>query len=318
MTENNSKNSLKQILDLKNDFLNELKSLNYSENTILAYSKEIDYFIEYFRGYYEEMDLIDINRPFIQSSLTFREKMSKYGKISPNTKKMYLKALYQFFVYITDALNGIKDFTSLFNKIKIQTEKNEKNYLNAEEIKRLLNYINILQKKEHSYIICRNVLFLKLLLYTGMRASEIVNLKLSDITTYEDDISMYQIRVFGKGKKEAYCYVDKIKIQDEIEEIISLRKKLGIASEYIFVSKKGRQITRYEYYTIVSKILKKAGINKKGLHIFRHTLGFQLAQKGVRIEDIQEILRHSNINTTRIYVQRKENDKVSALKKIDY
>jgi len=59
------KNSLELLLKLKDDFLIELKSLNYSENTILAYSKEIDYFIEYFRGFYEEMDLIDIKRPFI-------------------------------------------------------------------------------------------------------------------------------------------------------------------------------------------------------------------------------------------------------------
>ena len=164
----------------------------------------------------------------------------------------------------------------------------------------------------------RNILLIKLLLFTGMRASEVINVKLSDLKTYEEDIDVYQIKIIGKGSKEAYCYVDKSKIDDVLEKLITLRKQQNIESDYLFVSKTGRQITRHEAYIAVSGILKKAGINKKGLHIFRHTLGFHLAQKGVRLEDIQEILRHSNINTTRIYVQRRELDKVKGIKKIGF
>jgi len=96
-----------------------------------------------------------------------------------------------------------------------------------------------------------------------MRASEIVNLKLSDITTYEDDNYMYQIRVFGKGKKKRSV----ISINQNSRRIRRnniFQKETGDKLGICLCIEEGRQITRYEYYTIVSKILKKAGINKKG------------------------------------------------------
>ncbi|ADR19978.1 tyrosine-type recombinase/integrase [Calditerrivibrio nitroreducens] len=318
MTPKPAENPIPILQKHKENFLNELKSQNYSKNTITAYSQEIDYFIEFFRGFQDDMEIIDINRPFIQQSLIFREENSKTGKIATNTKKMYLKALYQFFVYLTDAMNGIKDFTTLFSKIKIKAETRQKEYLNEVEIKRLLNYINVKKNKRMSFITCRNILLIKILLYTGMRASEVINIKLSDITTYEQDKNIIQIRIIGKGNKEGFCYIDHLKISEELEDTLLFRKRLNITSEYLFTTKTGRQMTRQEAFLATANILKKAGINKKGLHLFRHTLGFHLAQKGVRIEDIQEILRHSNINTTRIYVQRREADKINGIKKIDY
>jgi integrase/recombinase XerD len=318
MTPKPAENPIPILQKHKENFLIELKSQNYSENTILAYSREIEYFIEYFRGFQDEMDIIDINRPFVQQSIIFREENSRTGKISTNTKKMYLKALYQFFIYLTEVMNGIKDFTTAFNKIKIQTETKQKEYLTEEEIKRLLNYINLQKNKRLSYISWRNILLIKILFYTGMRASEVINIKLSDMKTYEEDKNIIQIKVIGKGNKEAYCYIDHMKIEEELEEVLRHRKLHNIESEYLFTTKTGRQITRQEAFIAIEKILKQAGINKKGLHLFRHTLGFLLAQKGVRLEDIQEILRHSNINTTRIYVQRREADKINGIKKIDY
>lgn len=151
-----------------------------------------------------------------------------------------------------------------------------------------------------------------------MRASELINIKLSDLKDFEEDKSVFQIKTFGKGKKEAFCYIDKSKIEDTLERLLKLRKQLNITSEYIFVSKNNRIVSRTELYLVTAQFLKNAGISKRGVHIFRHTLGFHLAQKGVRIEDIQEILRHSNLNTTKIYVQRREQDKVNGIKKIDY
>lgn len=318
MTQNNSENPVKFLEYHLKNFKNELIQLNYSENTIKTYLREINYFIEYFREFQDEMNITDINRPFIQKSLIFREKFSKKGKISSNTKVLYIKALHIFFNYLTDVMNGIVNFSIHFDKIKIQTEKKEKKYLNDDEIKRLITYLNYKSNISKSYIARRNVLLVKILLYTGMRITEAINLKIDDFQVSELDKNVFQIRVFGKGKKEGFCYIDRLKIEDDLEEIKHLKKIYNINSDYIFVSKSNRQITRTECYTIVKNILKKSGINKTGLHIFRHTLGYHLAQKGVRIEDIQEILRHSNINTTRIYIQRREIDKIEGIKKIDF
>lgn len=318
MTQNTHENPVKFLEFHVKNFKNELSQLNYSENTIKTYLREINYFIEYFREFQEEMSITDINRPFIQQSLTFREKFSKKGKISSNTKILYIKALHSFFNYLTDVMNGTVNFSIHFDKIKIQSEKKERVYLNDDEIKRLITYLNYKSNTARSYIARRNILLVKILLYTGMRITEAINLKMDDLQVSELDKNVFQIKVFGKGKKEAFCYIDRLKIEDDLEELRHFRKIYNIHSDYIFVSKSNRQITRTESYLIVRNILKKAGINKTGVHIFRHTLGYHLAQRGVRIEDIQEILRHSNINTTRIYVQRKEIDKIEGIKKIDF
>lgn len=318
MTPKYTENPIKVLEFHKENFKNELIQMNYSENTINSYIKEINYFIEYFREFQDKMAITDINRPFIQQSIIFREKFSKKGKISANTKIIYIKALKSFLNYLTDAYNGVINFGIHFDKIKIQTEKKEKTYLNEEEIKRLLNYINLKSIKAKSYVSIRNILLIKILLFTGMRVSELINLKISDIQVSDLDNNVFQIKVFGKGKKEAICYIDRSKIEDNLEDLKKIRKLCKITTDYLFASKSNRQITRIEVYSFVKKLFQKIGINKTGVHIFRHTLGFHLAQKGVRIEDIQEILRHSNINTTRIYVQRKELDKIEGIKKIDF
>lgn len=295
------------------DFIFYLRHSNYSSNTIKTYYREIEFFLEYFRQYSEEMDIFDINRPFIVGSLEFREKASNSTTVSFNTKKIYIAALYQFFVYLTDLVNGRKDFTYLFRNIKIQIEKKQKQYLTQEEVNRLLNYI---KPFGNTFLQIRNKLMIKFLLFAGLRVSELLGLKISDITTAEEDKNVFKIRVFGKGRKEAFCYIDRSKIEDDLEEFLRIRRRFKINSDYLFISKTNRVLRRDEVYKICTNALKKAGIDKKGVHIFRHTLGFILAQKGVRIEDIQDILRHSNINTTRIYVQRTEKDIINTVKKL--
>jgi integrase/recombinase XerD len=309
-------NVIEVLKRYKKEFLNELKIQNYSENTIETYSKEIEYFIEYFRMFQDEIGLEEINRPFIQQSLIFREEQSVKDKISANTKKLYIKALYQFCIYLTDCLEGKKDFTAPFQKINVRSEIKEKKYLNEDEVERLFNYLEVLKNQRKMYPTIRNILLVKIVYFTGMRVSEVLNLTFNDIKEFEGDKDIWQIRVFGKGKKEAFCYIKKDKIGEELEQLQRFRSKFHIDTPYLFCSKKGRKLTRFEAYDVFTTTLRKAGINKQGVHIFRHTLGFNLAQKNVRIEDIQEVLRHANISTTRIYVQRKEIDKINSVKKI--
>lgn len=87
MTPKPTENPIIILEKLKEQFTNELKYQNYSENTILAYEREIDYFIEYFREFQEEMDILDINRPFIQKSINFREEQSNKEKYQQTQKK---------------------------------------------------------------------------------------------------------------------------------------------------------------------------------------------------------------------------------------
>ena len=296
-----------QLIEIKSGLLDELRALGYSNNTIELYSKEIDYFIDFCTQYDGEITYREIVRPIIIESLQYREKMSPKGKISSNTKEIYIDALKRLFRYIQEEIDGYRDYLAMFDKIKVRKEKKEKPYLNDEEIERFLDVIER-NKRYNTFTKIRNTLLAKLLLYGGLRISEALKLTFDDFTDANGG-ETYKIRVLGKGNKQASVYIRKDLISDELESLREFNR-----SNRLFVTSKGRNMTRMEATAAINRFYERAGIKKKGLHILRHTLAMKLLREGVDIVHIQKILRHSNISTTTIYAHSTEEDMIKIAK----
>jgi integrase/recombinase XerD len=303
---------IRQLEAYKEAFIEDMRSLERSENTIKTYSKEIDIFIEFAREYDEEMEIEDINRPFIMEAIRFRSNFTDRGEISNATKKLFLSALKAYFLFISDVMPERKDFMSIFRKIKIKSKKRQKEHLTDSEVNNLLNYLERTKNKTPSLHIYRNTLLIKLMLYAGLRISEALSLKHSDFILSDIDKDLYIIKITGKGDKEEFVYVKTSLVEDELEYI----KKYFPGEDRIMLTRNKKPLKPDEAYRMIKRYFNKVGIKKSGLHIFRHTLGFRLADRGVPIEDIQDILRHSNINTTRIYVNRTAKHKIDAINKL--
>lgn len=286
-------------------------ALNYSNNTLELYNRAINMFIEYSLQHQDEMKLSDIKSIYFTGYLNFLEdEAKKNGKrinngnyISKSTKRTYLKAIKNFFTFINDNNDEFFTFERYFKNIKIvDSSKMEEKliYLNKDEIGWLLNTIERNKSKKDDYNSFRNALLVKLMLYGGLRISETLNISLDNFTYGQND-EIYNIEIYGKGAKEQIGFISKKSIDDEVNYF----KTIGnlTKDDFIMRTKSGKQLNRTNAYQIVNRIYKKAGIQKKGLHLLRHTLAMRLTQRGVNPIIIKKILRHSNIATTTIYAK---------------
>ena len=152
-------------------------------------------------------------------------------------------------------------------------------------------------------------------MYTGIRISELINLKWTDISEYSDENQgiVYVLLIKGKGNKERYTYI----AYDIILKNIEYLKDKSAHSTYIFLTTHGNICNRSMLYEGVDNLLSKAGIKKSGLHIFRHTFARTLVDKDVNLSTIKDLLGHSNITiTAQFYAKSNENAKRNALSKL--
>jgi integrase/recombinase XerD len=152
---------------------------------------------------------------------------------------------------------------------------------------------------------------IKILLYGGLRASELLGLKFDDVE-YLQKHEVYKIKVLGKGNKERYTYIDSYKIQKEIIFLLSKKK------DYVAETKPGKVMDRKNLWSMVLSFYQKSGVDKKrGVHILRHTFAQSLVEGNVNLSTIQDLLGHANIQTTMIYARTNEKNKIEAIKNTD-
>ena len=134
---------------------------------------------------------------------------------------------------------------------------------------------------------------------TGVRISELLSLRVSDISLAEGFV-----RVFGKGRKERIIPLGRWAIKAIKEYLQVARPKMlkGRTSEYLFLNNRGQKLSRMGFWKILQEFLKKAKITKRVTpHTFRHSFATHLLEGGANLRAVQEMLGHANIVTTQIY-----------------
>lgn len=273
------------------DFSRTLKiERNYSNNTISSYLsdlKSFDSFLEKNRINFKELN----NK---HTKLFFRNLSKK--KFSPRTIKRKFSSLSSYFSFLLDRriiknnpLNGV--FTPKIPKILPEI-------LTIEEIN---NIFLAAESSKNEILSLRDRCILEMLYSSGLRVSEVCELRINNI---QFDLDL--IRFFGKGSKERIIpltyYARKWlkKYLSESRKILSSRSKRS--SNYVFLSNNGLSLTRMAIWLSVKKYVNSAGVLKKiSPHTFRHSLATHLIDGGANLIEVQALLGHADISTTEIY-----------------
>jgi integrase/recombinase XerD len=243
----------------------ELKLRAFSPHTVNSYLYYNKQFLDFVKKKPEEVNEDDIKN-FI-------------------AKKLSEKTSAKSIVLIRAALKFFYDEILKKNIVTLKSPKVSRKLpivLTKDEVKTLINSI---KNEKHKLIV-------KLLYSSGLRLSELVNLKVGDL---ELDENMGWVRG-GKGGKDR-LFILSPKLSKELKEFVKNKKK----SDYLFIGRKGKMSPR-NVQKIVAIAGKKSGIGKRvHVHTLRHSFATHLLENGVDIRKIQELLGHSNLSTTQIY-----------------
>lgn len=273
-----------------------------SDNTIASYTNDIKKLVRYLEANEFYISPITIDGDEIK---TFIYEVSK--EINPRSQSRLISGLRNFFDYLI-----FEDFrkdnpTDLLEAPKVARELPDT--LSEQEINKIVEEVErdieiheksikpkIVEKRKQ---LIRNKVMLEALYSCGLRVSELINLKISDL--YFDEGF---IRVVGKGNKMRFVPIN-YNTQNIIESFIKeVRQKTAAAGheDYLFLNRRGKKLTRNMIFTIVKEAALKAGIEKKiSPHTFRHSFATHLLENGADLRAIQQMLGHESITTTEIY-----------------
>lgn len=275
-----------------NEFLTHLKvDRNYSPETIKSYRKDIDKFFAFL--FKEDIDMNEVDQIVIRNFLT-QELSSGVTKRSCKRRLSSLRHFYKFLV----KEGYVEDNPFLF----VSAPKTEIKYPRAlykEQIQEILKE-NSKRTDELAY---RDQAILSVLYYSGIRASELVNLTTQSVT-----LSQRIINVIGKGNKERIipitdeCKKDLEKYLKYTRPILRGRCRVGKESSALFLNSKGEKLTARGLEYILDSVENKTG-TFVGLHphILRHSFATHLLENGADLRIIQELLGHASINATQVY-----------------
>ena len=288
------------------EFLDHIKNeRNYSPMTVDSYRRDIEKFFSFLNK--EDCLVDDVDLIIIRNFLT--EEIN--NGISKRSCKRRLSSLHHFYGFLSQKnyvkLNPFDYITSP------KTEKKLPHVLYQEDVEALLKA----NKQRTDELASRDQAILEVLYYCGVRASELINIKLSDI-----NLRSRSVRVIGKGRKERIvpfttdCADSISKYLTDCRPILKSKYDLhpdfeenGIKKEYyqLFLNNNGRKMTLRGLEFILDKIEEKTGeYVDLHPHLLRHSFATQLLSRGADLRVIQELLGHSSINTTQIYTHVSE------------
>lgn len=276
--------------NLLNQFLDTLEiQKQYSLHTIEAYKKDISDFIDFLNreaiNNLQEVDYIII-RNYLGTLYD--------DELQSSTIARKLSSLRSFYDYLLRH-QEVKDNPFVLTKAP-KLEKKNPDFLFYEEINELLDKID-----ESTPLGIRNRAIIELMYASGLRASEVVGMKLGDI-----DRSRQVIHILGKGKKERYVPFHELALECLDRYLDEARFSLMVNAkekhQYVFVNKNGNPLTTRGLRDILDRMALNTGIGRRlHPHAIRHTFATHLLDQGAELRFVQEMLGHSNLSTTQIY-----------------
>lgn len=260
-----------------------------SQNSVSAYINDISKLINYLDKHYSKVTPVKVKLEHLKEFIAWLNEK----EISPRTQARTISGIKSFYKYLMVEGKVTTDPTSLLESPKIGRKLPD--VLSIEEIDHLIDGVD-LDKSEGQ----RNKAMLETLYSCGLRVSELVSLKITNL--YFDQGF---IRVEGKGNKERLVPVSG-KAIEEVERYMSgYRKRLNVAKDsenILFLNRRGQKLSRVMVFTIIKGLAKKTGLQKSiSPHTFRHSFATHLINGGADLRAVQEMLGHESILTTEIY-----------------
>ena len=279
------------------DFENFLKfERNFSDNTLDAYLRDIRKLRDYADSEMDNLGPLEITYENLQEYLF---QLSK-KKFSERTQARWISSIKAFFKYLVDDEVRTDNPSSLLEGPKLGLYLPDT--LSFDDVEKIISAIDIstdLGRRNHCMI--------EVLYGCGLRVSELIDLKISNINFKE----LY-LKVDGKGDKSRFVplanWTSKL-IKEYINEVRSKYKINKKCEDILFLNSRGSAMSRVIVFIIIKELTEKAGINKKiSPHTFRHSFATHLLQNGADLRYIQEMLGHSSITTTEIYTHLKNEE----------
>lgn len=267
------------------DFLNYLLfEKKYSKNTIVSYKEDLIKLFNYCES--KKIKINKISKNEIQEYIRFINK-----DLNSSTTSRNISTLKSFYKYLLLDKEITQNPMSDINNPKMK--KKLPKVLTEEEVDRLLD-INL--QTDFDY---RNKAMLELMYSSGLRVSELINLKVNDI-----DLQQELVRIFGKGSKERIIPLNEYAVSalnDYMNDHRANLFKHGY-NDYLFLNNHGLPMTRQGFFKNLKKIALEKGIETDfSPHTLRHSFATHLLKHGADLRSIQELLGHSDISSTQIY-----------------
>jgi len=276
-------------MSYQESFINYLKyEKRYSAHTIVAYQNDLDQFVDFTTMVVGEFHVKEVSSDMVRGWLLH---LMEQG-LSPRSIHRKITSVKAFYNYLMR--EQIVEFNPAINQTLPKVRKKLPTFVSEENLSLLLdsggNFGDDFSGR-------RDKLIVSLFYGTGIRLSELMNLKEQDV-----DSEARLIRVLGKRQKERI-----IPYPAEINNlfksyVIARNKQIGYKTEYLLVTGKGKQIYEKLIYRVVKNNLAKVtSLEKKSPHVLRHTYATHLLNKGADLNAVKELLGHSNLAATQVY-----------------
>lgn len=264
-----------------------------SHNTEEAYLRDL----KALKGYFADHS-IDYKTATLNDLKRFIEQLDEIG-ISPRSRARVVSGIKSFYRFcITERILN-HDPTELLELPKLPLYLPD--VLSVDEIERIIGAIDLseIDRSSNLNIGHRNLAIVEVLYGSGVRVSELINIKLSDINLDERFM-----KIIGKGNKERLVPISEAAAK-AIGFWLIARKTLKIKlkqDDYLFLNRRGAHLSREMVFRVIKQLTERAEINKRvSPHTFRHSFATHLLENGANLRAIQQLLGHSSITTTEIY-----------------
>lgn len=258
---------------------------NYSNYTLINYKDDLSFYLDFLNK--ESIDVLDSDYKVIRNYLSYMYNK----KYTSKTISRHISSLRSFYKYMLKENYIVKNPMTLISNPK--QESKLPHFLYYNELETILNIPD-----KSTPLGQRDSVILELLYSTGIRVSELVNIKLKDI-----NLSTRKIRILGKGNKERIVlYGEYLKNLLDIYLNDGREKLVKNNQEYLVLNKNGSGLTTRGVRVIIDNILKKGEIDFHiSPHVLRHTFATHMLDSGADLKSVQELLGHENLSTTQIY-----------------
>lgn len=273
-----------KIINEFNNYL--INERNYSSFTVTNYDKDILSFNNYLKD--KNINFLNVDKDIIRKYLVYLDIL----KMKNSSISRHISSLRTFYNFLKER-NYIKSNVFLLIKSP-KKEKKLPTFIYYNELEELFNSFNI-----SDILDIRNKLIFELLYATGVRVSELVNIKLEDINKSE-----MTIKVLGKGNKERICFYGEYALDALNLYLNESRPKLlaNKTSDYLLINHIGGKLTDRGVRDIVKRVIKLTSIKSNvSPHTLRHTFATHLLNEGADLKTVQELLGHVSLSTTSIY-----------------